>query len=82
MVINIFLCFSKFHKLVVIASCNAVRVCTVCAFLNKNRLSSTTCGEELQKIIKVWQSFKELSKKYQKIDNFKQFAFDLFLTSK
>ena len=25
---------------------------------NKNRLSSTTCGEELQKIGKDWQSFK------------------------
>ncbi len=27
---------------------------------NKNRLSSTTCGEELQKIFKDWQSSKEL----------------------
>ncbi len=35
MVFNIFLCFSKFHKLVVIASCNTVRVCTVCAFIKK-----------------------------------------------
>ena len=33
---------------------------------NKNRLSSTTCGEELQKIFKDWQSFKEFIKKYQK----------------
>ncbi len=30
---------------------------------NKNRLSSTTCGEELQKIFKDWQSFKGLSQK-------------------
>ncbi len=54
--------------------------------LNKNRLSSTTCGEELQKIYKDWQSFKALCQKQQKITDFKQFAFltffDLQMTSK
>ena len=33
---------------------------------NKNRLSSTTCGEELQKFFKDWQSFKELCQKAPK----------------
>ncbi len=33
---------------------------------NKNRLSSTTCGEELQKIGKDWQSLKDFVKKTQK----------------
>ena len=38
---------------------------------NKNRLSSTICGEELQKIFKDWRSLKGLVKKHQIITNFK-----------
>ena len=46
---------------------------------NKNRLSSTTCGEELQKIFKDWQSFKELYQKVPKrFTDFKRFAFLTF----
>ena len=37
---------------------------------NKNRLNSTTCGEELQKIFKDWQSFKGLCQKEQKNHRF------------
>ena len=33
---------------------------------NKNRLSSTTCIKELQKIFKDWQSLKGLYQKIQK----------------
>ena len=33
---------------------------------NKNRLSSTTCGEELQKIFKDWQIFKGFCQKAPK----------------
>ncbi len=33
---------------------------------NKNRLSSTTCSEELQKIFKDWQSFKGFCQKAPK----------------
>ncbi len=42
------------------------------ALLNKNRLSSTTCGEELQKIGKDWHSFNQrtLSKSTKKIHQF------------
>ncbi len=46
---------------------------------NKNRLSSTTCGEELQKIFKDWQSFKGLYQKVPKrFSDFKQFVFLTF----
>ncbi len=36
------------------------------ASLSKNRLSSTTCGEELHKIFKDWQNKKDFVKKHQK----------------
>ena len=43
---------------------------------NKNRLSSTTCGEELQKIFKDWQSFKGLYQKVPKrFTNFENLCF-------
>ncbi len=47
---------------------------------NKNRLSSTTCGEELQKIFKDWQSLNKrtLSKSTKKVTEFKRFAFLTF----
>ncbi len=35
-----------------------------CATINKNRLTSTTCGKELQKTFKDWQRLKGL---YQKV---------------
>ncbi len=38
--------------------------------INKNRLSSTTCGEELQKIGKDWQSLKGLGQKDPKNHQF------------
>ena len=47
---------------------------------NKNRLSSTTCGEELHKIFKDWQSFnnwqsfKGLSKIPKRFTDFERFA--------
>ncbi len=36
---------------------------------NKNRLSSTTCGEELKKNFKDWQSFKGFLSKSTKKNN-------------
>ncbi len=46
---------------------------------NKNRLSSTTCGEELQKIFKDWQIFKGFCQKApKKFTDFKRFAFLTF----
>ena len=49
---------------------------------NKNRLGSTTCGEDLQKIFKDWQSFKgqrTLSKSTKKIHRFQAISVvDLF----
>ena len=44
---------------------DATKACsrTGVGMTNKNRLSSTTCGEELQKIGKDWQSFKGLCQK-------------------
>ncbi len=66
-------CFTSFTNIVPVAGSHLFEK-------NKNRLSSTTCGEELQKIVKVWQSFKGLcQKKYQKVDNFKQVAFLTFV---
>ncbi len=51
--------------------------------MNKNRLSSTTCGEELQKIAKDWQNFKGLCQKDPKNHQFKAICVFLpFLTSK
>ncbi len=47
--------------------------------VNKNRLSYTTCGEELQKSFKDWQKIGKLA---PKIANFTQFAFLTFFTSK
>ncbi len=53
---------------------------------NKNRLSSTTCGEELQKISKIGKVSKDFVKKTKKITDFKRSAFltffDLQMTSK
>ncbi len=37
---------------------------------NKIRLSSTTCGEDLQKIFKYWQNIKELCQNVKKIKQF------------
>ncbi len=46
---------------------------------DKNRLSSTTCGEELQKIFKDWLIFNGLSQKApKKFTDFKRFAFLTF----
>ncbi len=46
---------------------------------NKNRLSSTTCGEELQKIYKDGKSFKGFVKNNQKNHRFQAICvFDLF----
>ena len=43
---------------------------------NKHRLGSTTCGEELQKIFKDWQSLKGLCLKApKKLNDFKPIAF-------
>ncbi len=51
-----FLDFVKYvDDIVIILAC--------CSTGNKNRLSSTTCGEELQKIGKDLQSFKGLCQK-------------------
>ncbi len=44
-------------------------------FLNKNRLSSTTCGGNYKRLAKI-------VKKTKKVTNFKRFAFLTFLTSK
>ena len=53
------------------------------AWKNKNILSSTTCGEDLQKNCKDWHSLKGLFQKRQPNSfDFERFAFLTFLTSK
>ncbi len=71
-----FCCCPGNHALVSCFRKRVVSHVSLCAFLasafdlkgkrNKNRLSSTTCGEELHKIFKAWQSFKGLYQNVQK----------------